>query len=296
MHTLKLWLKTLQLGAFDCIFYNNGPAAEHIAMHCELGKVPFESELYNRGATGALWSIWHGGCVHDCPYGQPPVIPHQSPHHQHLNHHEGLTAMFWCPDHPDEIILSQGTKPQVEPSKTPKYSFFAQADNMFCTAAYKSIRVLTCVKQKPRSCEDMYNITIKLTKNPPCNKTWNLLIKSLESAQRPPREFKISMNNILPKNFRGCDFLFKWFCTLQSSTRVIGFWRRRWRRTDAFGTTAVQCSVHIFDPPILSRAGDIQLQGSWKYIRQRGRQVEKVTGTVTSVGHQFQIHSSMIAL
>ena len=30
MHTLKLWLKTLQLGAFDCNFYNNGPAAEHI--------------------------------------------------------------------------------------------------------------------------------------------------------------------------------------------------------------------------------------------------------------------------
>ena len=52
MHTLKLWLKTLQLGAFDCIFYNNGPAAEHIAMHCELGKVPFESELYNRGPQG----------------------------------------------------------------------------------------------------------------------------------------------------------------------------------------------------------------------------------------------------
>ena len=256
MHTLKLWLKTLQLGAFDCIFYNNGPAAEHIAMHCELGKVPFESELYNRGATGALWSIWHGGCVHDCPYGQPPVIPHQSPHHQHLNHHKGLTAMFWCPDHPDKIILSQGTQAQVEPSKTPKYSFFLHRQTT--CSAQQHIKASEFWHLPSRSLEAARICTTSRSSWPKILLVIKRgkLIKSLESAQRPPREFKILMNNILPKNFPSCDFLFKWFCTLQPSTRVIGFWRRRWRRTTA---TAVQCSVHIFDPPILSRAEDIQL-------------------------------------
>ena len=91
-----------------------------------------------------------------------------------------------------------------------------------------------------------------------CNKTWNLLT-SLESAGRPPSEFKISMNKILLKSFpQLCEppSFTSGFTALTKSHR---FQEKKMTKEGCIQDLARHRTSHIFvlDPPIL-RTGDIQ--------------------------------------